>query len=91
MSKEVLKSLSLNASAEVYEATLKTNLFTVQRVSVIEASIGFFGFVGKYRHFLGKKKKKKTFFCKGEKKVPIRTFFNHPAATPETEVFFSMA
>ena len=26
-----------------------------------------------------------------KKKVPIRTLFNHPAATPETEVFFSMA
>ena len=26
-----------------------------------------------------------------KKKVPIRTFLNHPAATPETEVFFSMA
>ena len=25
------------------------------------------------------------------KKVTIRTFINHPAATPETEVFFSMA
>ena len=31
------------------------------------------------------------FFCKNEKKVAIRTFINHPAATPETEVFFSMA
>ena len=26
-----------------------------------------------------------------KKKIPIRTFLNHPAATPETEVFFSMA
>ena len=28
---------------------------------------------------------------KNGKKVAIRTFLNHPAATPETEVFFSMA
>ena len=44
----------------------------------------FWGLVGKLFSFF------KIFFgCKNEKKVPIRTFLNHPAATPETEVFFS--
>ena len=61
-------------------------------MSVIEASreaaFFFFGLVGKYCPFLEKKTK---FFCKNEKKSPHSHLFNHPAATPETEVFFSMA
>ena len=44
----------------------------------------FLGLVGKYCPFL---EKHFFFFCKIEKK----SFFNHPAATPETEVFLSMA
>ena len=65
----------------------KKILFPVQRVSLIEASsaaafffvfffLGGGGLVGKYFPFFK------------EKKVPIRTLFNHPAATPETEFFF---
>ena len=47
-----------------------------------------FFLVGKYCPFL------EFFFffvAKMKKKVLIRTFLNHPAATPETEVLFSMA
>ena len=40
--------------------------------------------VGKYCNFF-------FFFCKNEKKVPSRPFLTHPAAGPETEVFFSLA
>ena len=91
---------NLLPSIDIAGATLKKLLFPVQRVSVIEASTGsreaaffffFFFFlwgggelVGKYCPFL----EKLFFFARMKKKVPIRTFFNHPAATPETDGFF---
>ena len=51
--------------------------------------VTFFCLVGKYCPFLEKKKKKK--FAKMKKKSPVAPSFSHPAAGPETEVFFSLA
>ena len=60
----------------------KATIFHFAQATLKKTSVS----LRKYCPFLEKKN-----YCKNEKKVPIRTFLNHPAATPETKVFFSMA